>query len=360
MAHPPREPADILGGNRADDNGARLAKPRATPPETAMRRRHLPLLAAAAATGLGRPALAQAEWPTRPIRIVVTFPPGGSSDIIARVLAEALSGRFPQRMVIDNRPGAGGTLAAAHVAQAAPDGYTLLLSNSAPIVLSPPIYPNVGYDPVAGFTHIAYLGSAATVIAVNARQVPATDMPTFLAWVRAQRTPPGFGTSGAGSVGHIFGENFMKRTGLALTHVPYRGSAPMQADLLGGSIPIAFDTLPQNIEHIREGRLRAIAVTSLAREAMAPEVPTIAEAGFPGLEIENWVAISAPARLPPAITARLHAAFTEALALPLVQQRMAEHGFALRAMTQPQFAAFVAEQVRDIGGAVKALGITAQ
>jgi tripartite-type tricarboxylate transporter receptor subunit TctC len=325
-----------------------------------MRRRHLPLLAAASALALGRPALAQDNWPARTIRIVVTFPPGGSSDIVARVLADVLSQRLPQRVIVDNRPGAGGTLAAAYVAQQPPDGYTWLLSNTAPIVLSPPIYPNVGYDPVASFTHIAYLGSATTVIVVNPRLVPATDMPGLIAWIKAQRVPPGFGTSGAGSVAHIFGEQFQARTGTTLTHVPYRGSAPMQADLLGGAIPLSFDTLPQNIEHIRDGRLRAIAVTAPNRQRMAPDVPTTAEVGYPGLLADNWVAVSGPARLPPAITARIHAEVAAALDLPIVKQRMDEHGFDMRAMTQPQFAAMVEEQVRVIGGAVRALGITAQ
>jgi tripartite-type tricarboxylate transporter receptor subunit TctC len=325
-----------------------------------MRRRHLPLLAAASALALGRPALAQETWPARTIRIVVTFPPGGSSDIVARVLADVLSQRLPQRVIVDNRPGAGGTLAAAYVAQQPPDGYTWLLSNTAPIVLSPPIYPNVGYDPVTSFTHIAYLGSATTVIVVNPRLVPATDMTSLIAWIKAQRVPPGYGTSGAGSVAHIFGEQFQARTGTTLTHVPYRGSAPMQADLLGGAIPLSFDTLPQNIEHIRDGRLRAIAVTAPNRQRTAPDIPTTAEVGFPGLLADNWVAISAPARLPPAITQRIYTEVSAALELPVVKQRMDEHGFDMRAMTQPQFAAMVEEQVRIIGGAVRALGITAQ
>jgi tripartite-type tricarboxylate transporter receptor subunit TctC len=325
-----------------------------------MRRRQLPLIAAASAFGLSRPALAQDNWPARTIRIIVTFPPGGSSDIVARVLADVLSQRLPQRVIVDNRPGAGGTLAAAYVAQQPPDGYTWLLSNTAPIVLSPPIYPNVAYDPVNSFTHISYLGAATTVIVVNPRLVPATDMTGLIAWIKAQRVPPGYGTSGAGSVAHIFGEQFQTRTGTQLTHVPYRGSAPMQADLLGGAIPLSFDTLPQNIEHVRDGRLRAIAVTSAERQRTAPEIPTTAEAGFPGLLANNWVAVSAPARLPPAVTARIHNEVGAALALPIVQQRMDEHGFDMTAMTQPQFAAMVAEQVRVIGGAVKALGITAQ
>jgi tripartite-type tricarboxylate transporter receptor subunit TctC len=324
-----------------------------------MRRRHLPFVAAAAALVLGKPALAQ-SWPTRPVRLVVTFPPGGSSDIVARVLADILSQKLPQRVLVDNRPGAGGTLAAAHVSAQPADGYTLMLSNTAPVVTSPPLYPAAGYDPVAGFTHIAYLGATPLVIMVNPRLVPATDLAGLIAWIKAQRTPPGYGSSGAGSVHHIFGEALTARTGAQLTHVPYRGSSPMLADLLGGAIPIGFDTLPQNVENIRSGRLRAIAVTSPMRQSMAPEVPTTAEAGFPGLLAENWLGLSAPPGLPAPIVAALHAEMVAALALPAVKQRWDDLGIAVRPMTQSEFAAFVAEEVRTVGGAVRALGITAQ
>jgi tripartite-type tricarboxylate transporter receptor subunit TctC len=324
-----------------------------------MRRRHLPFVAAAAALVLGKPALAQ-SWPTRPVRLVVTFPPGGSSDIVARVLADILSQKLPQRVLVDNRPGAGGTLAAAHVSAQPADGYTLMLSNTAPVVTSPPLYPAAGYDPVAGFTHIAYLGATPLVIMVIPRLLPATDLAGLIAWIKAQRTPPGYGSSGAGSVHHIFGEALTARTGAQLTHVPYRGSSPMLADLLGGAIPIGFDTLPQNVENIRSGRLRAIAVTSPMRQSMAPEVPTTAEAGFPGLLAENWLGLSAPPGLPAPIVAALHAEMVAALALPAVKQRWDDLGIAVRPMTQSEFAAFVAEEVRTVGGAVRALGITAQ
>jgi tripartite-type tricarboxylate transporter receptor subunit TctC len=294
------------------------------------------------------------------VRLVVTFPPGGSSDIVARVLADILSQKLPQRVLVDNRPGAGGTLAAAHVSAQPADGYTLMLSNTAPIVTSPPLYPSAGYDPVTGFTHIAYLGATPLVIMVNPRLVPATDLAGLIAWIKAQRTPPGYGSSGAGSVHHIFGEALTARTGAQLTHVPYRGSSPMLADLLGGAIPIGFDTLPQNVENIRSGRLRAIAVTSPMRQSMAPEVPTTAEAGFPGLLAENWLGLSGPAGLPAPIVATLHAEMAAALALPAVKQRWDDLGIAVRPMTQPDFTAFVAEEVRTVGGAVRALGITAQ
>ncbi len=326
-----------------------------------MRRRHLPLFAAFACLGTMQPARAQdAAWPQRTVRITVVFPPGGSSDIVARVLSDVLSQRLPQRVIVENRPGAGGTLGAAQVAQAAPDGLTLLLSNTAPIVTSPPVYQNVPYDPVTGFTHITFIGTTPLVILANPKLVPATDLAGLIAWIKAQPQAPGYGSSGAGSVHHVFGTAFSQRTGAEITHVPYRGSAPMLADLLGGTIPIAFDTLPQTVEHIRDGRLRAYAITGPGRQAMAPEVPSIAEAGFPGLYGENWLGLSAPAGLPPALTARIHAEVTAALGSPLVEQRLDEHGIATRAMTPAEFQGFVADQVRTVGGAVRAMGLTAQ
>jgi tripartite-type tricarboxylate transporter receptor subunit TctC len=324
-----------------------------------MRRILLPLIAAFLGLAAHRGAEAQA-WPTRPVRIVVVFPPGGSSDIVARVLADALSTRLNGRVVVDNRPGAGGTLGAIHVAQQPADGYTLMLSNTAPITSSPPIYPSATYDPVQGFTHIAYVGATPLVVVANRALVPATDLRGLIEWARAQRTPPGFGSSGAGSVAHIAGTLFERQTGVALTHVPYRGSAPMQADLLGGNIPIAFDTLPQNIDHIRDGRLRAFAVTARAREPMAPDVPTTAEAGLPDLLVENWLGLSGPAGLPPAIVARLNAETNAAMQTDAVRQRLVEHGIAHRPMTPVEFTAFVANDVQVIGGLVRSLGIAAQ
>lgn len=324
-----------------------------------MRRRHLPLLAALAALPRATAAQPQAELPTRPIRLVVTFPPGGSSDIVGRVLAEAMGPRLPQRPLIDNRPGAGGTLGAAYVASQPADGATLLMSNTAPIVTSPPLYPNLPYDPVTGFTHIAYIGASPVVIMVNPRLVPAADLPALVAWLRASPTPVAYGSSGAGSIAHIFGETLQARIGAALTHVPYRGSSPMQADLLSGAIPLAFDPLPQNVENIRAGRLRAIAIAAPTRQAMAPAVPTTAEGGFPDLLAENWIGLSGPPGLPPALVARLHAEVVAALETPLMKTRLEELGIATRAMSPAQFNAFITEEVRSIGGAIRRLGITA-
>jgi tripartite-type tricarboxylate transporter receptor subunit TctC len=271
-----------------------------------MRRRQLPLLVAP----LCLPAVqarAQAAWPSRPVRIVVSFPPGGSSDITARVMAEHYSTALNQRFVVDNRPGAGGTLSALHVAQQPADGYTLFLSNSAPITTSPPLYPQAGYDPIRSFTHVTYIGAAPVAIVTNPRFIPATDLPSLVAWMKAQRDPASFGSSGTGSVGHILGEMFQRAAGVQLTHVPYRGSAPLLPDLLNGQVPLAFDTMPQYVEHFAAGRLRGIAISAPARNPMAPSVPTTTEGGFPSLIALNWVGISGPANLPPAVVEKLNA-----------------------------------------------------
>jgi tripartite-type tricarboxylate transporter receptor subunit TctC len=323
-----------------------------------MRRRHLPLLAASALLPWRNSAQAQ-DLPTRPIRLVVTFPPGGSSDIVGRVLAEALGARLPARPIIDNRPGAGGTLGAGYVATQPPDGTVLLMSNTAPIVTSPPLYPNIPYNPVTGLTHIAYIGAAPLVIITNPRLVPATDLPGLIAWIKAQPAPPGYGSSGAGSIAHIFGEVLQTRIGAPLNHVPYRGSSPMQADLLAGVIPIAFDPLPQNVENIRSGRIRAIALAAPARHAMAPDVATTAEGGYPDLLSENWIGVAGPPGMAPGLVARLHAEIVTAMQTPMMKTRLEELGVATRAMTPAEFTAFVAQEVEVIGGAIRRLGITA-
>jgi tripartite-type tricarboxylate transporter receptor subunit TctC len=309
------------------------------------------------AAGQAAPAAAQAPpWPAKPIRIVVTFPPGGSSDIAARVLAEAMGPKLGQRVVVDNRPGAGGTLAAAHVAGQPADGYTLMFSNTAPIVTSPPLYSAPGYDPVKSFTHIAYVGSTPMVVVSNL-SVPAKDLARLTAWMKAQPRPVTYGSSGAGSVGHVVGSMFSAQTGIPLNHAPYRGSTPMQADLLGGSISVSFDTLPENVENIRAGRLRAYAVTSTARQPSVPEVPTTGEAGLPGLVGGNWLGLTGPAGLPPAVVARLHDETTAALQTKAVQDRLGTVGIVSGEMPQPEFAAFVADQVNTMGAAVREMGI---
>jgi tripartite-type tricarboxylate transporter receptor subunit TctC len=298
--------------------------------------------------------LAQA-WPTKPLSVVVTFSPGGSSDIVARLIGGPLQAKLGQPVIVDNRPGAGGTIGAAVVARAAPDGYTLMLSNSAPISISPFMLTTPTYDPVKSFSHVSYIGSVANVFVVHP-SVPAKNMAELIAWIKAQANPVNYGSGGIGSIGHIVGETFKNDHGLRMEHVGYKGSSPMHNDLLGGNIKLAIDTLPQNVPFMKDGKLRALAVTSPARASMAPEVPSVLELGQRKLVAENFLGVSGPAGLPPAIVTRLHSAMAEVLADATVMKRLEELGIAGRKMSPAEFGAFVQNQVNEWTGPVKASG----
>ena len=286
------------------------------------------------------------SWPTKAVHVIVTFPPGGSSDIVARLLAVPLQAELGQSVIVDNKPGAGGTIGALEAARAAPDGYTLLLSNSAPISISPAMQDQPRYDPVKGFSHVSYIGSVANVFVVHP-SVPAKNMAELLAWIKAQPNPVVYGSGGIGSIGHLVGETLKKDVGLRMEHIGYKGSSPMHNDLLGGTIKLAIDTLPQNVPFMKDGRLRAIAVTSPARAPMAPKVPSVLELGQKKLVAENFLGVSGPAGLPRAVVERLHGAMKKSLGNPTVAQRLAELGVQGRDMSPEQFTAFVANQVKE-------------
>jgi tripartite-type tricarboxylate transporter receptor subunit TctC len=300
------------------------------------------------------PALAQ-QWPAKPVRLVVTFAPGGSSDIVARALAVPLQGKLGQPVIVDNKPGAGGTIAGAEIARAAPDGYNLLVSNTTPISLTPTMITPAPYDSLKNFTHVSLVATVPDVVMVHP-SVPAKNMKELVAWIQAQKNPVNFGSGGIGSIGHILGEMWKKETGLKIEHVGYKGSAPMITDLIGGSLSFSFDTLPQNVPHIKSGKLRPIAVTSRSRAAIAPDVPTVLEEGMPYLIAENFVGISGPAGLPDPIAKRLHAAIQESLDDPNFVKRLNELGFAIRKMSTADFQKFVQDQVTGWAPAVKASG----
>ncbi len=295
------------------------------------------------------------SWPTKPVSVVVTFSPGGSSDIVARLISAPLQAELGQPILVDNRPGAGGTIGAAVVARAAPDGYTLLLSNSAPISISPFMLTTPSYDPVKSFTHVSYIGSVANVFVVYPG-VPAKNMAELIAWIKAQSNPVNYGSGGIGSIGHIVGETFKNEHGLKMEHVGYKGSSPMANDLLGGRLNLAIDTLPQNVPFIKDGKLRAIAVTSPARAGLAPDVPSVLEVGQRKLVAENFLGVSGPAGLPQPIVQRLHAAMTKVLADPVVIKRLEDLGVYGRAMSSAEFTAFVRNQVDEWQGPVRASG----
>jgi tripartite-type tricarboxylate transporter receptor subunit TctC len=300
------------------------------------------------------PSVAQ-DYPTKPVRIVVTFPPGGSSDVTARALSVPLQKNLGQAVVVDNKPGAGGTIAATEIVRAAPDGYNLLMSNTTPISLAPFMLNPQPYDSIKSFTHVSLVATVPDVVMAHP-SVPAKDLAELISWIKAQNKKVFFGSGGVGSIGHILGETFKKELGLNIEHVGYKGSAPMITDLIAGRLSFSFDTLPQNVPHIKAEKLRPLAVTSRARSHVAPEIPTVIEAGLPYLLAENFIGVSAPAELPPAVLKRLHAAIQTSLDDPQLVARLNDLGLTVRKMSQTEFSDFVEKQVQGWAEPVKASG----
>ena len=309
-----------------------------------MRRRDfITLLGGAAMILPAAPGAAQA-FPTRPIRLIVPFPAGGGTDIVARVLGQKLHQSLGQAVVIDNRGGAGGTLGTGLAAKAAPDGYTLVLVPTSHVI-NPSIYAKLPYDTEKDFAPITMVASAAILMAVNPRG-PADTIGGFVEAAKARpQALANYGSAGAGTVFHLTGELFKQLTGLPLQHVPYRGGAPTVTALLGGEISLAFETMLALQSHVRSGTLRALAITSPKRSATMPEIPTTAEAGFPSLAADNSYALFAPAGTPAPILARLHDATVAALALPEVREKLSEQGAEVIGNSPAELAAYVAAEI---------------
>jgi tripartite-type tricarboxylate transporter receptor subunit TctC len=319
------------------------------------RRDWLKVAAAGSIAALGLPAARAQDWPSKPIKIIVTFPPGGSSDVVARIMAEHLPKRLNQSVVVDNRPGAGGTIGGSAVSQSPADGYTLMLSNTTPIALGPFTLEKQPYDPVAAFTHIAPLGTAPLVIMAH----PAAGMRT-LADLEARAKREGrldFGSGGPGSIGHILGELYKISAKLNLVHIPYRGGAPMTTDLLAGTIPVGIDVITSYLPFFKTGQLVPLAVTSAARSPLLPTVPSVTELGQPKLVLENFFGLSGPPKLPADVASRLTAVCNEILGLPEVKAKFAELAITPTPGTQEAFAGFVRDQVGLLGPAVRGAGI---
>ncbi len=319
---------------------------------TITRRKVLATLAGSAAS-LALPAMA--AWPDRPIKIVVTFPAGGASDIVARVMAEQLARKLGSPVVVDNRPGAGGSVGGLLVAQAPADGYTLMLSNSTPISIGPFALEKQPYDPVEGFTHVAMVGLAPCAVMAN----PNAPMKT-IADVESYARKAGrldFGSGGPASIGHIYGELMRKHMGVNLVHVPYRGGAPMTTDLISGVVPIGIDVLTAYLPFFKSGQIVPVAVTSASRTALLPDVPSVVEYGYRKLVLDNFFGLSGPAKLPADIVARLNAACNEILAQADVRKRMLELGITTTPTSPAGFTSFVKEQVAALAPVVKGAGV---
>lgn len=325
------------------------------PDQRPTRRAALQLLAAGAAAAALPAFAAPAQWPDHAIKIVVTFPPGGSSDVLARVMAEQLAKKLGQPVVVDNRPGAGGTIGGAQVAASAPDGYTLMLSNTTPIALGPFTLDKQPYDPVAGFSHVAYLGAAPLVLMAS----KASGLKTYAEFEAMGRKEGriDFGSGGPGSVGHIHGELLKKTTGLNMVHVPYRGGAPMTTDLIANTIPVGIDVITAYVPFFKSGQLVPLAVTGAARSPLMPDVPSMVELHQPKLVLENFFGLSGPAKLPPDVVAHLNTACNEVLVMPEIQKKLTELGIVAQPETVIMFNRFVKDQVDVLGPTVKGAGI---
>ena len=283
------------------------------------------LTALIAAVSAGAAPAAAQTYPSRPITLVVPFPPGGSATIIARIIADKMSEGLGQQIVVDNRGGAGGSIAARQVAKSAPDGATLLLAFTGTLAVSPLIFANVGYDPRKDFSGIGLIGMAPSVLAVNP-SVPARSVADLIGIAKAEPGKIQYGSPGIGTTNHLAGELLAAMTGIKITHIPYKGTGPAITDLLGGHIAMMFAPIPAAHGNVSAGALRALGVTSLKRSSLWPDIPTVAETGLPGFEVVQRSALLAPAGTPRTIIERLNKELNAVLATDEVRRRLAVEG----------------------------------
>jgi tripartite-type tricarboxylate transporter receptor subunit TctC len=286
------------------------------------------------------PAAAAQDFPNRPVRIVVPWPPGGNVDITARTLQAALADALGQQVLVENRPGAGGTVGTAQVAKASPDGYTLLLGSSGTVTNAPAVYKNISYDPVKDLTAIGPIQSTPMVLTA-APKTPVKDYAEFLAYIKTKGSPVSVATAGNGSSNHLALELLMRQAKLPLLHVPYKGSGPAITDLLGSQVDAMVDQLSASIGHIRDGRLKALAVTSKTRSPQLPNVPTLDELGVKDFEVSTFTGIFGPAGMPAPVADKLHAALKKALSVESVREKYRSMGVEIMDLSQAGFAAYV-------------------
>ncbi|MDP3795759.1 MAG: tripartite tricarboxylate transporter substrate binding protein [Polaromonas sp.] len=321
-------------------------------------RRHFSLgvLASAALLGSGLlatgPAAAQAAYPGKTITIVVPFAAGGTTDILARIVGQALTAELGQTVIVDNRAGAGGNIGGQAAARAAADGYTLFMGTVGTHAINASLYKKMPFDPVKDFAPLTRVANVPNLLVANPAQ-PFKTVKELIAYAKANPGQLNFGSSGNGSSIHLSGELFKSMTKVDMQHVPYKGSAPAMTDLLGNQVAIMFDNMPSAIQHVRSGKLRAIAVTTPKRSPELPDVPTVAEAGVPGYEATSWFGLFAPAGTPPAVISKLNTAIIKVLANPEVKKKINEQGAEVYSETPAQFAAFIQKESVKWGKVVR-------
>jgi tripartite-type tricarboxylate transporter receptor subunit TctC len=300
-------------------------------------------LLAAALVGIVPHAAAQ-EFPNRPVHLVVPWPPGGNVDFTARTVQSALADALGQQVLVENRAGAGGTIGSAQVAKSSPDGYTLLLGSSGTISSAPAVFKNIPYDPARDFVAVGAIQYVPMVLTA-APKTPVATYAELLAYVKSKGAPVSIASAGNGSSNHLAIELLMRQAKLPLSHIPYKGSGPAITDLLGSQVETMMDQLTASIQYLRDGRLKGLAVTSLARSPLLPNVPTLDELGVKGYEAGTYTGVFAPAATPAAVVARLHAALRKALADPAVRERYRAAGADVWEMRQEDFEAYVRADV---------------
>mgnify|MGYP002041106312 FL=1 len=278
------------------------------------------------ALGAVAPALAADAFPSRPITVVIPFPPGGATDVLGRVIGQKLGDTLGQTVVVENRAGAGTIIGASYVAKAAPDGYTVLVSSGTTFTVNPAIRNNLPYDPVKSFDPIGIAGRTGLILLAN-KDVPVQTVKQFVDYVKASPDKYAYGSFGSGTTAQFAGEIVLSATGLKMTHVPYKGSAPAMTDLMGGQIPFTVDTVSAAIPQLKSGKIKAIAVTTAKRSALLPDVPTMAENGYPDINMDTWLVLAAPKGLPADVKAKLEKALATVMADADTRSKLTAQGF---------------------------------
>ena len=312
-------------------------------------------LSAVPALAIATPAAAQA-WPAKPMRWIAPYPPGGSSDLVARAVGTRLAEQLGQPVLIDNRPGVGGSLGTELAARAAPDGYTMLLANIAPLAINPHIYPKLGYDVMRDFEAVSLLATGPTLLVVGP-SLPVKNLQELIALAKAKPGAIKYGTGGSGTPAHLTTELLRLMTGIELLHMPYKGTGQSVTDLLGGQIDFVFASPPVAAAHVKSGKLRALAASSAKRTPLAPDIPTVAESGVPGFDMVTWWGAVVPAKTPAAIIDRLNAMLRKSLEFADTQERFAALGIDVQSSTPAAFRSFMAAELARYAKLSKQVGL---
>lgn len=319
------------------------------------RRTCMALMALVGTSGITMPLLAQSPaWPSKPITLVIPYPPGGSADLLGRPLATQLQKQLGQSIVLEYKPGAGGILASQYVANAKPDGHTLLMALAAHAI-NDSIYPKLPYNTRKDFTPIS-LAANLPMMVVGSPKLKARDIKELIAAAQAAPEKLTFGSAGNGNTGHLAGEHFSSATGVKMTHVPYKGSANVVTAMLAGDIDLTFDTISTSLPHVRSGKLHALAMTSATRSPLAPDLPTVQEQGVAGFEVNGWYAILGPAGMSPAVTQRISDEIAKALKEPALQQQLAQGGYETVGSTPQQLQQHIDSEIKRWSGVVATSG----